>query len=58
MVFRTRSKRRVLDDLVAKLQALPTNDPDRPHLVRMINSLRRELDERGPPLQGDLFPGD
>ena len=54
MVFRTRSKQCVLNDLVAKLEALPTDDPDRPHLVRMINSLRREL-ERGPPLQGDLF---
>ena len=48
MVFRTRSKRSVLNDLVAKLEVLPTDAPDRPHLIRMINSLRREL-ERGPP---------
>jgi hypothetical protein len=54
MVFRTRSKRSVLNDLVAKLEALPTNDPDRPHLVRTINRLHRELGH-GPPIQGDLF---
>jgi hypothetical protein len=54
MVFRTRSKRRVLDDLVAKLEALPANHPDRTHLSRMINSLRQEL-KYGPLIQGDLF---
>jgi hypothetical protein len=54
MEFRTRSKQRVLDDLVAKLETLPKNDPDRLRLIRMIISLRREL-ELGPPIQCDLF---
>ena len=54
MVFRTRPKRRVLNDLVAKLEILPANDPDRPQLIRVINSLRREL-AYGPPIQGELF---
>lgn len=52
--FQTRSKRRRLDDLVAKLEALHANDPNQPRLFRMIISLRREI-ELGPPLQGDLF---
>jgi hypothetical protein len=30
--FQTRSKRRRLDDLVAKLETLPANHPDQPRL--------------------------
>jgi len=52
--FQTRSKRRVLDDLVAKLETLPANHPDEMRLIRMILGLRHEL-ECGPPIQGDLF---
>jgi hypothetical protein len=42
MAFRTRSKSRVLDDLVEKLRSLPQNHPDRPRLIRMIIDLNRE----------------
>jgi hypothetical protein len=52
--FQTWSKRRLLDDLVAKLEALPANHPDQPRLIRVIIGLRREL-ELGPPIQCDLF---
>jgi hypothetical protein len=40
-------KRRVLDDLVAKLGTLPANHPDEMRLIRMIIGLRHEL-ECGP----------
>jgi hypothetical protein len=34
----------VLADFVEKLQSLPRNHPDRPHLTRMIIDLSRELE--------------
>jgi hypothetical protein len=55
MEFRTRSISQVLNDLVAKLEAISPQDPDRPRLVRMIIDLRREM-ERRPSLQP--APGD
>jgi hypothetical protein len=53
--FRTRSKSRVLRDLIAKLESLPPRHPDRPHLIRMILGLRRELERAAPqrPLAAD-----
>lgn len=47
--FRTRSKSRALNDLVDKLRLLPRNHPDRPHLIRMVLDLGREIEvsERG-----------
>jgi hypothetical protein len=47
MEFRTRSIAQVLDDLVAKLDAVSERHPDRPRLIRMILDLRREI-ERSP----------
>jgi hypothetical protein len=46
MEFRTRSIAQVLDDLVAKLEALSERHPDRPRLIRMIIDLRREIERR------------
>jgi hypothetical protein len=45
---------RVLDDLVEKLRTLPRNYPDRPHLIRMIIDLGREIQAqaRDPRLTG------
>jgi hypothetical protein len=50
--FQTQSKRHLLDDLVAKLETLPPNDPDELRLIRIILGLRHEL-ECGPPIQGE-----
>ena len=44
MEFRTRSKTTALNALVAKLETLPDNHPDRPNLVRMILGLRGEFE--------------
>jgi hypothetical protein len=53
--FRTRSKQRALDDLVAKLETLPDHDSEEKWLlIRMIIDLRHEL-KRDAPIQGDLF---
>ena len=46
MEFRTRSKSRVLDDLVEKLRQLPRTHPDRPRLIRMIIGLSDEIGRR------------
>jgi hypothetical protein len=46
MEFRTRSLSQVLDDLVAKLKALPLTHPDRPTLTRMVIDLRREIERK------------
>jgi hypothetical protein len=46
--YRTRTKSRVLDDLVEKLRRLPSNHPDRAHLTRMIIDLSREIERSGP----------
>ena len=40
----------VLDDLVAKLKAMPEQHPDRPMLIRMVIDLRREIDRRPSPV--------
>jgi hypothetical protein len=56
MAFRTRSKSRVLDDLVAKLRSLPQNHPDRPRLIRMIIDLSREIERR--PNGNEAFAAD
>jgi hypothetical protein len=54
MEFRTRSIAQVLDDLVAKLEAISPRHPDRPRLIRMVIDLRREIDRRlAPALAGD-----
>ena len=45
--FRTRSKSHVLNDLVEKLRSLPQNHPDRPHLIRMVLDLSREIGRSG-----------
>jgi hypothetical protein len=55
MEFRTRSISQVLDDLVAKLAALPQKHPDRPTLIRMVLDLRREIERRPSPQPA---PGD
>jgi hypothetical protein len=44
MDFQTRSKQRVLDDLVAKMETLSPKHPDRPNLLRTILGLRQILD--------------
>jgi len=49
MEFRTRSRSRVLDDLIDKLRKFPQNHPDRPHLIRMIIGLRDEIERAKPP---------
>ena len=46
MEFRTRSKSRVLDDLVEKLRQLPRTHPDRARLIRMIIGLSDEIGRR------------
>jgi hypothetical protein len=53
--LRIRTKSCVLDDLVAKLNALPQRHPDRPQLIRMILGLLREIDRAAlpPPLAAD-----
>jgi hypothetical protein len=48
MDFRTRSKSRVLDDLVEKLRSLPRKHPDRSRLIKMIIDLNREIERRAP----------
>lgn len=40
MEFQTRSITSALNALVAKLEILPENHPDRPNLIRMILGLR------------------
>jgi hypothetical protein len=55
--FRTRSKSCVLRDLVAKLERLSHNHPDRPHLIRMVLGLRRELDPASTEPTPDPGPG-
>jgi hypothetical protein len=47
MELHTRSNSRVLDDLVEKLRTLPRNHPDRPHLIRMIVDLSRDIEPSG-----------
>jgi len=44
MEFQTRSKTTALEALVAKLETLPDNHPDRPNLIRMILGLRGEAE--------------
>jgi hypothetical protein len=51
--FRTRSKSCVLRHLIAKLDSLPPKHPDRPHLIRMILGLCRELETAVPLLADD-----
>jgi hypothetical protein len=53
--FRTRPISQVLDDLVAKLEAISPKHPDRPRLIRMIIDLSRELERRPAPHSA---PGD
>jgi hypothetical protein len=55
MEFRTRPISQVLDDLVAKLEAIARKHPDRPRLIRMIIDLRREIKRRPSP---QPVPGD
>jgi hypothetical protein len=55
MEFRTRAISQVLDDLVAKLEAISPRHPDRPRLIRMIIDLRREIERRPAPQPA---PGD
>ena len=52
--FRTRTKSRVLEDLVEKVRSLPPNHPDLPHLMRMITDLGLEIERGGPVLRGWL----
>jgi len=48
--FCTRTKSRVLEDLVEKVRSLPPNHPDLPHLMRMVTDLGREIERSGPAL--------
>jgi hypothetical protein len=58
MEFRTRSKSRVLDDLVEKLRPLPRTHPDRPRLIRMIIDLSHEIGRRVNDDDARLFAAD
>jgi hypothetical protein len=44
--MRSRSISQVVEDLVAKLEAMAPLHPDRPRLIRMILDLRREIELR------------
>jgi hypothetical protein len=44
MEFQTRPKSQVFDDLIAKLEVMPSRHPDRPTIIRMIIDLRREIE--------------
>jgi hypothetical protein len=37
----------LVDDFVAKLRSCPRHHPDRPHLIRMIIDLNREIERSG-----------
>lgn len=54
MEFCTRTKSRVLEDLVEKVRSLPPNHPDRTHLMRMITDLGLEIERSGPAGRGWL----
>jgi hypothetical protein len=46
MQFQTRSKGQVITDLASKVLRFPSNHPERPRLIRMIEGLRAELREQ------------